>query len=312
MTPSFLAPLDDRLPHRARRWQLATTTLEIGRLPLLMGIVNVTPDSFSDGGQFLDPETAVDHALQLVADGADILDVGGESTRPYSQPVSADEELRRVMPVVERLCGLVPVPLSIDTSKAAVAEVAVAAGCEIINDVTGLEGDPDMIDVARDNQVGVCAMHMQGMPQTMQDNPAYADVVAEIHDYLRQRRDQLVAAGIEPERICLDPGIGFGKTHQHNLTLLANAWRFHELGCPLLIGHSRKGFIAKILGDKTADRTAGTVGIALSLALQGVQILRVHDVAAVRQALLLFEATGGIDGQPASVNPGSSENEENQ
>lgn len=263
-----------------------------------MGIVNVTPDSFSDGGQFFDPEAAVDYALQRVADGADILDIGGESTRPYSQPVSADEELRRVMPVVERLCGLVSVPLSIDTSKAAVAEVAVAAGCEIINDVTGLEGDPDMVAVALENGVGVCAMHIQGTPQTMQDNPAYADVVAEIHDYLRQRRDQLVAAGIERDRICLDPGIGFGKSHQHNLTLLANCHRFHDLGCPIVIGHSSKGFIAKIIGDDAADRTPGTIGVALSLALQGVQILRVHDVAAVRQALLLFESTGGIDGQP--------------
>ena len=154
-----------------------------------------------------------------------------------------------------------------------------------------------MIDVVRASGVGVCVMHMQGTPQTMQDDPAYGDVVAEVRDYLRQRRDALIAAGIERERICLDPGIGFGKTHQHSLTLMANCWRLHELGCPLLVGHSRKGFIGKLIGDKDADRTAGTVGGALALAQQGVQIVRVHDVRVVREALVLFEACGGSDGR---------------
>lgn len=261
-----------------------------------MGIINVTPDSFSDGGQFRDSVAAIKHGVALSAAGADLLDVGGESTRPYSAPVSQEDELDRVMPVVEALCQMSASPVSIDTSKATVAEAAIATGAEIINDVTGLTGDPAMIEVARRTGAGVVAMHMRGTPQTMQDDPQYDDVVAEVFDYLRSRRDALIAAGIERERICLDPGIGFGKTHEHNLTLLANCWRLHELGCPVLVGHSRKGFIGKVLGDKLANPTAGTIGVACALAVQGVQVIRVHDVAAVRQALLLFEATGGLGG----------------
>jgi dihydropteroate synthase len=281
---------------RSTTWRLRTKALQFGRRPLLMGIVNVTPDSFSDGGQFLDHQAAVAHALRLLDDGADILDIGGESTRPYSTPVGEQEELRRVLPVIEQVRRQRPdALLSIDTSKAAVAEAAVPAGVEIINDITGLSGDPRMLEVVHSSGVGVCAMHMQGTPQSMQDDPTYTDVVREIHDYLRQRRDALLAAGIQRERICLDPGIGFGKTHQHNVTLMANCWRFHDLGCPLLVGHSRKGFIGKWIGDKTADRTAGTIGGALALARQGVQIIRVHDVAAVREALILFEACGGLE-----------------
>ncbi len=286
---------------RVTAWKLRTRTLQFPRRPLVMGIVNVTPDSFSDGGQFLDTDRAIEHALELVRDGADLLDIGGESTRPYSTPVSQDEELRRVLPVVTDVCRRVTVPVSIDTSKSAVAEACLNAGAEIINDVTGLKGDPKMIDVARSSGAGVCVMHMQGTPQTMQDDPVYDDVVTEIRDYLHSRIEALIAAGIERQRFCLDPGIGFGKTHQHNLTLMANCWRFHELGCPILVGHSRKGFIAKLLGDKDADRTAGTIGAACSLARQGIQIIRVHDVRAVREAILLFESTGGIDGQPLSI-----------
>lgn len=288
--------LSERYPHRADRWVLRTRTLSFGRRPLLMGIVNVTPDSFSDGGKFLVHEKAIEHALQLVLEGADILDIGGESTRPYSEPVEAAEELRRVLPVIEKIAAAVDLPISIDTSKALVAEAALAAGAEVINDVTGLTGDPGMLTLAAETQAGVCAMHMQGTPQTMQDAPHYGDVVAEIHEYLAERRDGLMAGGIAAERICLDPGIGFGKTHQHNLTLMANCWQFHDFGCPLLVGHSRKGFLAKILGDSALDRTSATVGASLALARQGVQILRVHDVRPVREALLAFEATGGIDG----------------
>jgi dihydropteroate synthase len=259
-----------------------------------MGIVNVTPDSFSDGGRFFDADTAVAHALQLVADGADILDIGGESTRPNAEIVSPEEELRRVMPVIERIVSQVPVPISIDTSKASVARAAMDAGAEIINDVTALTGDPQMIGVARDTAAGVCAMHMQGTPQTMQDNPTYTDVVAEIRDYLRQRRDALIAGGIARERICLDPGIGFGKTREHNVALMANCHEFHQLGCPLLVGPSRKGFLGKLIGDKDGDRTLATVAASLSLAAQGVQIIRVHDVRLVREALIVFETTGGF------------------
>jgi dihydropteroate synthase len=291
------APADREPAPPATRWVLRTRTLDlnrVARLPLLMGIVNCTPDSFSDGGRYGEPAAAIDHALALVAQGADFLDIGGESTRPYSTPVTTAEELRRVMPVVEGLAGRVSVPLSIDTSKAAVARAAIDAGVEIINDVTGLEGDAEMSVVARESRVGICAMHMRGSPQTMQDDPRYDDVLEEIFEYLRRRRDGLMAVGIDRERICLDPGIGFGKTHEHNLTLLRNCRRFHALGVPLLVGYSRKGFIGKLLGDPQRDRLAANVGIAAALALQRVQILRVHDVGAVRDALLLFEACGGL------------------
>jgi dihydropteroate synthase len=198
------------------------------------------------------------------------------------------------MPVVEPLCRRTDVPVSIDTSKAAVARAALAAGAEILNDVTGLEGDAGMLPLAHQSGAGVCVMHMQGTPQTMQDDPTYEDVVGEVLDYLRTRRDALETAGITRERIALDPGIGFGKRTGHVLELLRDARRFHELGCPVLVGHSRKGFLGKVLGDKALDPTAGTVGVALALARQGVQILRVHDVRQVREALLLFEAAGGL------------------
>jgi len=293
-------PIDDltvRYPRRALAWQLRTRSLVFGRHPLLMGIVNVTPDSFSDGGRFLDPQRAINHALRLIDEGADLLDIGGESTRPYSKPVDADEELRRVLPVVEEVCRQARVPVSIDTSKGSVARAAIEAGAEIINDVTGLTTDPTIIEVARDTSAGLCVMHMQGTPQTMQDNPTYDDVVEDIYHYLEQRTAALVTGGIDASRICIDPGIGFGKTHQHNLTLAARCDRFHDLGYPVLVGHSRKGFIGKVLGNKEADRTAGTIGVALVLARQGMQVLRVHDVRAVREALLLFEAVGGVDGR---------------
>lgn len=281
---------------RATRWQLRTRELKFGQLPVLMGIINVTPDSFSDGGKFFDTQAAVDQGLRLQDAGAGIIDIGGESTRPYADPVAADEERRRVMPVIEAICDRVDIPMSIDTSKAIVAAEAIAAGVEIINDVTGLEGDAAMATLALETGAGICAMHMQGTPQTMQDAPTYDDIVADISHYLAQRRDALLAVGIDCERICLDPGIGFGKTHQHNLTLLANCHRFHELGRPLLVGHSRKGFIGKVLADKEMDRTAATLGVSLALALQRIQVLRVHDVAETLQALKLFEAAGGISG----------------
>jgi dihydropteroate synthase len=260
-----------------------------------MGIVNVTPDSFSDGGRFLGIGAAIDHALQLVADGADLLDIGGESTRPYAEPVPVDEEVRRVLPVLERLAAQVSIPISIDTSKAPVAIAAIDAGAEIINDVTALTGDAAMIDLAVETGVGVCAMHMQGTPQTMQDHPTYMDVIAEVRDYLQERRDALLKAGVQHESICLDPGIGFGKTHEHNITLMRHCREFHTLGCPLLVGHSRKGFLGKLIGDKDADRTNANVGAAIALAVQGVQIVRVHDIRPVHDALIAFEACGGLD-----------------
>jgi dihydropteroate synthase len=272
------------------RWKLRGKTLFVRRIPLLMGIVNVTPDSFSDGGKYLDPDKAVGHGLKLVGAGADILDIGGQSTRPGARRVSVQEELDRVMPVVSTLCRVSPAPVSIDTFEPGVAEEALIAGVEAINDITAF-ADPKLLDLAVSSGCGVCAMHKQGDPQTMQENPLYEDVVAEVLEFLRRRRDALTAAGIESARIALDPGIGFGKTREHNIALLSNAWRFHALDCPILIGHSRKRFI-----DQTAvaDSLPGTIGAALALARQGVQILRVHDVEAVRNALLLFEACGGL------------------
>jgi len=230
----------------------------------------------------------------LVSAGADILDIGGQSTRPGARRAGAREELDRVMPVVSALCRISPVPISIDTFEPGVAEEALIAGAEAINDVTAF-ADPEMLKLAVTSGCGVCAMHMQGVPQTMQENPLYDDVVVEVLQFLRQRRDALTAAGIEPARIALDPGIGFGKTKEHNLALMSNAWRFHALDCPVLIGHSRKRFIGQTLESKQSefDPLPGTIGAALSLARQDVQILRVHDVEAVRNALLMFDSCGG-------------------
>ncbi len=279
---------------RADHWRLARRVITCPCRPLLMGIVNVTPDSFSDGGRFFDAEAAVAHGLELVHEGADFLDIGGESTRPYAEPVSEAEELRRVLPVIQGLAGQVDVPLSVDTSKPAVAEKALDAGAEIVNDITGAT-DPAMIELARHGKVGLCVMHMRGIPRTMQDDPIYEDVVGDVVSFLRRRRDMLTGAGIDQDRIAVDPGIGFGKTTQHNLDLLRNIHRLHELGCPVLVGHSRKRFIGGVLKDHAGDRLAGTIGCSIALAQQGTQILRVHDVAAVRQSLLTFEACGGLE-----------------
>ena len=267
------------------QWQLKTKTLAITQTPLIMGIVNATPDSFSDGGSYFASRDAIEHGLRLAAEGAAIVDIGGESTRPYSQPVSVEEQIERVVPVVQGIAAHSDVPISIDTSKAAVALAAIEAGAEIINDVTGLTGDPEMLPAAVETGVGVCAMHMQGTPLTMQDNPHYTNVVQEVLDYLRQRKTCLLDAGIPLEKICLDPGIGFGKTHQHNLELLAGCEAFLELGCPILIGHSRKGFIGKLLGNKEAERDTGTLAISLLLAQKKMHILRLHQVAPTVAAL---------------------------
>jgi dihydropteroate synthase len=283
----------------ARVWSFGNRSLSRddgvgGKGPLVMGILNVTPDSFSDGGRHFSIPAAVDAAIRMADDGADIIDIGGESTRPYSTPVSPDEECRRVVPVIEKLAGRVSIPISIDTSKAAVAQAAIAAGAEIINDVTGLEGDRQMIDVAARSGAGVCVMHMRGTPQTMQDDPHYEDVVVEIESYLRQRLRWCLDHGIAAERVCLDPGIGFGKTHGHNLELLRATRRFVDIGRPLLVGHSRKGFIGKVLGDPDAERDNGSVGVSLAVAAAGADVVRVHAVKPNVEALRLFAAAGGL------------------
>jgi dihydropteroate synthase len=276
---------------RSISWQLRTRALSFKNGPAWMGIVNVTPDSFSDGGRFFDPANAIARGEELLAEGAAILDIGGESTRPYAAPVSEAEELRRVLPVIAAIRAKHPTAIiSIDTFKPAVARAAIEAGAQIINDVSGFR-DPQLIEVARETSAGVCAMHMQGTPQTMQDKPEYQDVVADVFSYLAQQREALLAAGIARERICLDPGIGFGKTHEHSLTLMRNVWKFHELGCPILVGHSRKGFIGFTLGDKTADRAAGTLGASVALALQGIQVIRLHEIRATREAWTLLQAS---------------------
>jgi dihydropteroate synthase len=279
--------------HPVTYWQVRQQRIEFGAIPILMGIVNVTPDSFSDGGKWHDTSRAVEHALQLVEDGAGIIDIGGESTRPYSQPVSSAVQCERVIPVIEAVSARTARPISIDTASAEVAAAAIGAGAQIVNDVTGLTGDPAMLDLVRDTGVGVCVMHMQGTPQTMQDRPTYNDCVAEIHDFLLGRFNSLVAAGIEPHRICLDPGIGFGKTHEHNWELVHGAARFCSLPAPILVGHSRKGFIGQALGDKDRNRDAGTLGISLWLADAGIHVLRVHEVRNMRDALITHHRARG-------------------
>jgi dihydropteroate synthase len=258
----------------------------------LMGVVNVTPDSFSDGGMYLDPRRAIEHGRRLIADGADILDVGGESTRPGAEAVSVDEELRRVVPVVEGLAGA-RVAISVDTSKAAVAAAALDAGAGIVNDVTALRGDPEMAALCAERGATVVLMHMLGQPRTMQDNPQYGDVVAEVGDFLAARMAATVAAGVEEERIWLDPGIGFGKTAAHNMELLRRLGELARLGRPLVIGTSRKSFIGHVDGSPADARLGGTIASSVLAAAEGAAVLRVHDVAPMRQALTVAAAVLG-------------------
>jgi len=271
-------------------WHLPDRSFRLDRRPLVMGILNVTPDSFSDGGRHATVTAAVAHGLDLVRQGADLLDIGGESTRPGSLPIAPDEELRRVLPVVAALAPQVPVPLSIDTSKAVVARACLAAGAQIINDVTGL-ADPELVDVVRHFQAGVILMHMQGTPATMQLAPQYADVVADLDRFFQERLHTLAQLGIAGERVALDPGIGFGKTLAHNLDILARLEQFQRLGRPVCLGVSRKGFLGQILGRPVEQRLAGSLAAAChALSKQAVQIVRVHDVAATVDAMTMFAA----------------------
>lgn len=272
-------------------WILRTRNLTRDKLPILMGILNVTPDSFSDGGQFNTVDLAVARGLAMEAEGADILDIGGESTRPGADPVSTDEELRRTIPVIRRLATEIRIPISIDTTKAEVARQALDAGAEIVNDISGLTFDPDMLEICRQQDAGICVMHIQGTPQTMQLKPTYTDVVAEVAEFLQQQVDRCLMAGIPPERMCIDPGIGFGKTAEHNLELLRSVSTLQRLlRRPVLIGHSRKRFLSKILGRPVEERLAGTIGIAIGLAAAGCDILRIHDVQPIRDALVAWQS----------------------
>ena len=262
--------------------------------PRLMGILNVTPDSFSDGGQFEAPQAALDRALVMQAEGAQIIDIGGESTRPGATEVAIAAEIDRTAPVIAAIRAQSGVPISIDTRKSAVGQAAVSAGATMINDVAAFTFDPALADVAATAGVPVCVMHAQGSPENMQDDPAYEDVLLDVYDFLSARVDAAVAAGIARNQIVIDPGIGFGKTVAHNLILLRGIALFHSLGCPILLGASRKRFISVIGGGQTAhDRVSGSVAVALFAARRGVQILRVHDIFATKQALDLEWAIGG-------------------
>jgi dihydropteroate synthase len=267
----------------------------------LMGIVNVTPDSFSDGGAFLDAGAAVAHGLRLVEEGAGILDVGGESTRPGAEPVAAEEELRRVIPVLQGLAAAgAEAEISIDTSKAAVARAAIESGASIVNDVSALRADPEMAGVVAGSGVRCCLMHMLGEPRTMQADPRYGDVVEDVRAFLAERMAFAVSAGIAQERIMLDPGIGFGKTVAHNLSLLARLDEIVSLGRPVVIGTSRKSFIGRIIGSAggggepaASERLGGTIATNLIALERGASVFRVHDVAPVREALAVAAATFG-------------------
>ncbi len=258
----------------------------------VMGVVNVTPDSFSDGGLYLEPEAAIAHGAELADEGAEILDVGGESTRPGAEEVAVEEEVRRTEPVVADLAGLGHT-VSIDTSKPAVAEAALDAGATIVNDITALRGAPELGALCADREATVILMHMQGTPRTMQDEPRYEDVVDEVRAFLEERAQAALDAGVAEQRIWLDPGIGFGKTLDHNLELLRRLGELRELGRPLVVGTSRKSFIGKIDGSDASDRIGGTIASSVLAAAAGADVLRVHDVAEAAQAIRVAAAVLG-------------------
>ena len=267
-------------------------TLTPGPGPAVVGILNITPDSFSDGGEFLDPGAAAEHAATMLDEGADILDVGGESTRPGSDPVSQEEEIQRVIPVLERILSVRPeAVISVDTYRSGTATAALEAGASLVNDVTALRGDPRIASVIQEAACPVILMHMQGEPKTMQKEPHYEDVVREVRNFLAERAEYAVAAGIRPENVILDPGIGFGKNLDHNLDLLRNLDAIVDLGFPVLIGASRKSFMEKITGVQEArDRVSGTVATTVLAYERGATFFRVHDVRANREALAVAEA----------------------
>lgn len=280
------APRASRLtPHPALRAGRFSLPLE---RPLIMGVVNVTPDSFSDGGRFFGTQQAVEHARMLVEEGADILDIGGESSRPGAEPVGLDEELRRVMPVLEQLVQL-PIPVSVDTCKPEVMRRAIAAGAAMVNDINALR-EPGGLAAVAESQAAVCLVHMQGEPRTMQQDPHYQDVLTEVTAFLAQRVEAARQAGIARERIVIDPGFGFGKKTGHNLELLRGLPRIAGLGQPVLVGLSRKSLFGKITGKAVADRVSASVAAALLAAERGAALVRVHDVAATRDALLVLNA----------------------
>lgn len=269
---------------------LGSKTLNWDNIPYFVGILNVTPDSFSDGGKYLNLKSALNRAKELLEEGAEIIDVGGESTRPFSDPVPEEEELKRVIPVIKTIKKEFPDSIiSVDTYKSKVAEEALKAGANIVNDISALRFDSKMVEVVKDFNCPIIIMHMQGNPKTMQINPTYKDVVKEVKEFLQKRIEFLVEKGIPFENIIIDPGIGFGKTFKHNLQILKNLESFQELNRPILIGHSRKSFIGEIINKPPFQRDGGTIGISLFAYLKGVHFLRVHKVDLNKDALLTFK-----------------------
>ena len=276
-------------------WRIGDRAFDCSERTLVMGILNVTPDSFSDGGRFFTPVYATRHAVQMASDGADVIDVGGESTRPGSDPVSVSEEIDRVAPVISRILEEAPgVAVSVDTRKAEVAAAALEAGATIVNDVSG-GADPAMFELARERDAALVLMHMRGEPKTMQEAPHYDDVVAEVHGYLRERVQAAVFAGIDPERLAIDPGIGFGKDLDHNLTLIHHVDALLDLGRPVLVGPSRKRFIGAILDLPEDQRDEGTAGAVVWMVTRGVHAVRVHDVKTTVRAVRVVDAIARAD-----------------
>lgn len=281
------------MKRRTYNWQCRNLSLELGERTLVMGILNVTPDSFSDGGDYSDTSAAVERALEMAAQGADIIDIGGESTRPGAEPVSASDEIKRTAPVISGIRGHSGVPVSIDTMKAEVAREAVAAGANIINDVSAFEADHAMVQVAAESGAGVVLMHMKGSPQTMQDNPVYRNVVTEVRTYLQARMDFAAQHGIGRDHMVIDPGIGFGKTVGHNLDLLRGIPELSACGCPVLVGASRKSFIGRVIHQENpAERLAGSLGAAAWAIARGAHILRVHDVIETCDVCRMLDTLG--------------------
>ena len=288
---ALAAELARRAGHVEARppWSLPRSRFPEGRT-LVMAVLNVTPDSFSDGGRYAAADAAVEHGLRLAAEGADLLDVGGESTRPGSQPVSAEEELRRTLPVVRELVRRAGIPVSIDTTKAEVARAAIDAGAEVVNDVSGLLRDPGLGPVVARSGAALCLMHTRGTPQDMQQRATYRDLLGEVHDELLEALRRGLEAGVREDRIALDPGLGFAKIAEHNLLLLRRLRELTQLGRPLLVGASRKSFLGKLSGKPAAERLTASIAAASVAALHGASVVRVHDVAATREALSVVDA----------------------
>src|SRR2546426_1693421 len=276
---------------RKRIWKVGNRVFNVSRQGLIMGVLNVTPDSFSDGGKFFELEKPIEHGVKMAAEGADVIDVGGESTRPGAEPVAAGEELRRAIPVIERLRAKIDVPISIDTSKAEVARAAIHAGASIVNDITGGRGDEGMLPLIAETKSAFIIMHMQGTPRTMQNRPQYEDVVSEVADFFRQQYARAIGYDIDPMAIAFDPGIGFGKTLDHNLELLAQLERLRANDRPLVVGVSRKSFLGKLAtSPEMKDRLAPAVALTALLRVRGADVFRVHDVKENVSALRGTEA----------------------